>query len=227
MKSIQQLIPRSRVNLSYHTMVEGQLREVELPFRVIVLADLSHGSSTDRELDMETRRLRNLDGKNIDELMANMKITVSLKAKNFIDPEVEQLGSLAPRNGRIGHDHDVVELEVSMDDALFVHRQDAAHQLQRPVVEQAVRRTQRRDAAAQIGRGRDRKMVERLRERKVIQRPEDLGIDPLDADRRLLAARSIKDIVRKSRMGSFEVSKMLYRLRSIKLVRRRVLPVAV
>jgi len=51
---------------------------------------------------------------------------------------------------------------------------------------------------SEIGRARDKKMVERLRERKVIQRPEDLGIDPLDADRRLLAARSIKDIVRSS-----------------------------
>ena len=91
MKSIQQLIPRSRVNLSYHTMVEGQLKEVELPFRVIVLADLSHGSSTDREVDLETRRLRNLDGKNIDNLMANMRITLSLKAKNHIDPEAEEL----------------------------------------------------------------------------------------------------------------------------------------
>ncbi|MEC3948314.1 malonate decarboxylase subunit alpha [Sphingobium sp. HWE2-09] len=47
----------------------------------------------------------------------------------------------------------------------------------------------------EIGRGRDRKMVERLRERRVIQRPEDLGIDPLDADRRLLAAHSIKDLM--------------------------------
>ena len=47
----------------------------------------------------------------------------------------------------------------------------------------------------EIGRGRDRKMVERLRERGVIRRPEDLGIDPLDADRRWLAARSIKDLV--------------------------------
>jgi malonate decarboxylase alpha subunit len=47
-----------------------------------------------------------------------------------------------------------------------------------------------------IGRGRDAKMVQRLRERKVIRRPEDLGIDPLDVDRRLLAARSIKDLVR-------------------------------
>jgi malonate decarboxylase alpha subunit len=47
----------------------------------------------------------------------------------------------------------------------------------------------------QIGRERDAAMVQRLRERGVIRRPEDLGIDPLDADRRLLAARSIKDLV--------------------------------
>jgi len=47
----------------------------------------------------------------------------------------------------------------------------------------------------QIGRKRDAAMVQRLRERGVIRRPEDLGIDPLDADRRLLAARSIKDLV--------------------------------
>ena len=47
-----------------------------------------------------------------------------------------------------------------------------------------------------VGRSRDGKMVRRLRERGVIRRPEDLGIDPLDADRSLLAARSIKDLVR-------------------------------
>ena len=46
-----------------------------------------------------------------------------------------------------------------------------------------------------IGRGRDAKLVEQLRQRGVIRRPEDLGIDPLDADRRLLAARSIKDLM--------------------------------
>ena len=50
----------------------------------------------------------------------------------------------------------------------------------------------------EIGRGRDRAVVERLRAQGVIRRPEDLGINPLDADRRLLAARSIKDLVRAS-----------------------------
>jgi malonate decarboxylase alpha subunit len=47
----------------------------------------------------------------------------------------------------------------------------------------------------QVGRDRDASMVHRLRERGVIRHPEDLGIDPLDADRRLLAARSIKELV--------------------------------
>ena len=47
-----------------------------------------------------------------------------------------------------------------------------------------------------VGRGRDVKMMNRLRERGVIRRPEDIGIDPLDADRNMLAARSIKDLVR-------------------------------
>ena len=48
----------------------------------------------------------------------------------------------------------------------------------------------------EVGRGRDKKMVEQLRERGVIQRPEDLGVNVLDADRSMLAARSIKDLVR-------------------------------
>ena len=46
-----------------------------------------------------------------------------------------------------------------------------------------------------VGRGRDRKMVQKLRERGAVRWLEDLDIDPLDADRSLLAARSIEDLV--------------------------------
>jgi malonate decarboxylase alpha subunit len=46
-----------------------------------------------------------------------------------------------------------------------------------------------------VGRARDRKMVEKLRERKIIRRPEDLGINPLDAQRSMLAAQSIEDLM--------------------------------
>jgi malonate decarboxylase alpha subunit len=47
-----------------------------------------------------------------------------------------------------------------------------------------------------VGRGRSRAAVERLRDRGVIRRPEDLGIDKREATRDLLAARTVKDLVR-------------------------------
>jgi DNA-binding response OmpR family regulator len=64
------------------------------------------------------------------------------------------------------------------------------------------------DSVAQMGRGR-------------------LTRDELAVLELVNGKNTVKEIIRKSRMGSFEVSKMLYRLLSIKLVRRRVLPVAV
>ena len=49
-----------------------------------------------------------------------------------------------------------------------------------------------------VGLGRDRRMVENLRDRGIIQRPDDLGIDKRHATRDLLAARSMRDLVRAS-----------------------------
>jgi malonate decarboxylase alpha subunit len=48
----------------------------------------------------------------------------------------------------------------------------------------------------QVGLARDKKSVENLRDRGVILRAEDLGIHKRDATRDLLAARSVKDLVR-------------------------------
>lgn len=49
-----------------------------------------------------------------------------------------------------------------------------------------------------VGLARDTRLVENLRDRGVIRRPADLGIDPRDATRNLLAARSMRDLVRAS-----------------------------
>ena len=49
-----------------------------------------------------------------------------------------------------------------------------------------------------VGLGRDKRMVENLRDRRVIRRAEDLGVDKALATRDLLAARSVKDLVRAS-----------------------------
>ncbi|MDP4300423.1 malonate decarboxylase subunit alpha [Leptothrix discophora] len=49
-----------------------------------------------------------------------------------------------------------------------------------------------------VGQARDHRLVENLRDRGVIRRPQDLGIDPRQATRQLLAARSMRDLVRAS-----------------------------
>ena len=49
-----------------------------------------------------------------------------------------------------------------------------------------------------VGLGRDRRMVENLRDRGIIRRPEDMGIDKRLATRDLLAAKNMKDLVRAS-----------------------------
>ncbi|MEB0032071.1 malonate decarboxylase subunit alpha [Undibacterium sp. RTI2.1] len=49
-----------------------------------------------------------------------------------------------------------------------------------------------------VGIARDKRMVENLRDRGIIQRAEDIGIDKRQATRSLLAAKSMKDLVRAS-----------------------------
>jgi malonate decarboxylase alpha subunit len=50
----------------------------------------------------------------------------------------------------------------------------------------------------EVGMARDRKKVEELRARGIIKRAEDLGIARRDATRDLLAAKTVKDLVRAS-----------------------------
>ncbi len=49
-----------------------------------------------------------------------------------------------------------------------------------------------------VGLARDKRAVENLRDRGVIRRPQDLGIDPRLATRNLLAARTMRDLVNAS-----------------------------
>jgi CheY-like chemotaxis protein len=87
-------------------------------------------------------------------------------------------------------------------------RVDEWHLIEREVDDFDMVFLRNEDAVAQMGRGRLTR--------------EELTILEL-----VNGKNTIKEIIRSSRMGSFEVSKMLYRLLSIKLIRRRVMPVAV
>lgn len=90
-------IPKSRLTLTYRTTVHGEPEDVQLPFRALLMGDLSGGTSTDRKIDLDQRKLRALDGKNLDGVMADMKITVKVTVPNRIDPDkAEELTAELP-----------------------------------------------------------------------------------------------------------------------------------
>ncbi len=106
----------------------------------------------------------------------------------------------------------VIDVALALDvEAVLMEgyrRVDEWHLIERAIDNFDVVFLRNEDSVAQMGRGRLTR--------------EELAVLEL-----VNGKNSVKEIIRKSRMGSFEVSKMLYRLLSIKLVRRRVLPVAV
>ncbi|SMF94691.1 type VI secretion system protein ImpB [Methylomagnum ishizawai] len=85
--AIQDEIPKSRLTLRYKTEVNGQPEDITLPLRLMVTGDFSQGTSADRKVDLDERRVRNLDGTNTDSIMKDMGMTLSFAVENKIDPE--------------------------------------------------------------------------------------------------------------------------------------------
>lgn len=88
--AIQDEIPKSRLTLRYKTEVSGQPEEVSLPLRLLVEGDFSMGSSKDRKVDLEERRLRTLDGTNTDAVMKDMGMSLKFAVSNKVDPEIAE-----------------------------------------------------------------------------------------------------------------------------------------
>jgi type VI secretion system protein ImpB len=87
--SIQDQLPRSRITLTYRTTINGEAETVSLPLRMLMLGDFSLGSSEDRKVDLEARKLRSVNGRNLDELMKDMKMSLRFQVPNRINPDVE------------------------------------------------------------------------------------------------------------------------------------------
>lgn len=93
-------IPKSRLTLTYRTNVNGTPEDVTLPFRLLIMGDLSSGTSKDRAVDLDQRQIRQLDGKNLNQVMADMNMSVSLSVPNRIDPSrSESLNVTLPITG--------------------------------------------------------------------------------------------------------------------------------
>jgi len=90
-------IPKSRLTLTYRTTVSGEPEDVALPFRLLIMGDLSGGTSKDRQVDLDQRQIRALDGKNLNQVMNDMNMSVRVTVPNRIDPErAEELSVEVP-----------------------------------------------------------------------------------------------------------------------------------
>lgn len=86
---IQDNLPKSRITLVYRTNINGQPEDVKLPFRVVVLGDFSLGSSTDRQVDLEERKMRSVTPGNISDLMKDMGMSISFEVDDKISADGE------------------------------------------------------------------------------------------------------------------------------------------
>ncbi|MGH2612400.1 MAG: type VI secretion system contractile sheath small subunit [Rhabdochlamydiaceae bacterium] len=89
--AVQDEVKKSRLTLRYKTEVNGQPAVVDLPLRLMVLGDFSGGSSKDRQLDLEERKSRSLDGSNLNEIMKDMGILLEMVVPNKVNPDEESL----------------------------------------------------------------------------------------------------------------------------------------
>jgi type VI secretion system protein ImpB len=85
--AIQDEIPKSRFTLRYKTEVNGAPADVSLPLRMAIIGDFSQGTSKDRKVDLEERRLRNMDGRNTDSVIRDMGMSLSMAVPNKVDPD--------------------------------------------------------------------------------------------------------------------------------------------
>ncbi|PTL85383.1 type VI secretion system contractile sheath small subunit [Vitiosangium sp. GDMCC 1.1324] len=86
---IQDKLPKSRITLVYRTNINGQEEDVKLPFRVVVLGDFSLGSATDRQVDLEERKLRSVTGSNLSDLMRDMGMSISFEVDDKVSADGE------------------------------------------------------------------------------------------------------------------------------------------
>lgn len=86
---IQDKLPKSRITLVYRTNINGQEEEVKLPFRVVVLGDFSLGSAKDRQVDLEERKLRSVNGSNLSDLMKDMGMSISFDVDDKLSSDGE------------------------------------------------------------------------------------------------------------------------------------------
>ncbi|ABO46042.1 type VI secretion system contractile sheath small subunit [Francisella tularensis] len=83
-------IPNSRLMINYETNVDGVLKKKELPYRVLVVGDLSKGRSVDAKKEFADREVRRVNN-GVDRVLEEMNISFDFEAPNFVSKDRSNL----------------------------------------------------------------------------------------------------------------------------------------
>lgn len=83
-------IPNSRLMINYETNVDGVLKKKELPYRVLVVGDLSKGRSVDAKKEFTDRVVRRVNN-GVDRALEDMNISFDFEAPNFVSKDPSNL----------------------------------------------------------------------------------------------------------------------------------------
>ena len=79
--------PKERINITYKSKTNGQNPEVELPLKLMVMANLKGKNET----PLEEREILQINKINFDQVMRKLNITTSFSVKNTLGTGAEEL----------------------------------------------------------------------------------------------------------------------------------------
>ncbi|RUO33742.1 type VI secretion system contractile sheath small subunit [Aliidiomarina soli] len=107
--SFQNEIPRARVNISLALETGGATQKKELPFKILVMGDFSHGQS---EGSVKDRERINITSNNLEQVMENMSPTMNFSVPN-----------------RIKNDESEIKVELTASSFSSFHPEQVAYQI--------------------------------------------------------------------------------------------------
>lgn len=76
--------PKERINITFKPGIGGALEEIELPLKLLVLGDFTQQAD---ERKVEDRKPISIDKNNLDEVLANQKLGLTLSVPNRLQDE--------------------------------------------------------------------------------------------------------------------------------------------
>jgi type VI secretion system protein ImpB len=80
-KNIGSVAPKERINISYRPAVGNAKEGVELPFKLLVLADLTQSND---DSTIEDRKLVNINKRNFNDVIKSLDLKAEFSVKNII-----------------------------------------------------------------------------------------------------------------------------------------------